>query len=139
MNEIVNPESEMSGLLIKKSALYFKVFQLGIRQMSTNLTELRQDYREKLLTSSTVAAHPVEQFRWWFEQAQLAQLYEPDAMALATAEEGGKPSVRMVLLKGFDKNGFIFFTNYRSRKGINEKSCRRISILVEQTGTPGKD
>jgi pyridoxamine 5'-phosphate oxidase len=60
---------------------------------------------------------PIKLFRKWFEAAVHAELKEPNAMTLATADAAGKPSARMVLLKGFDERGFVFYTNYRSRKG----------------------
>jgi pyridoxamine 5'-phosphate oxidase len=63
------------------------------------------------------AAEPLEQFRRWFEEAQVAGLELPEAMTLATAAADGSPSARMVLLKGVDERGLLFFTNYESRKG----------------------
>jgi pyridoxamine 5'-phosphate oxidase len=63
------------------------------------------------------AAKPLEQFRRWFEEAQAAGLELPEAMTLATAAADGSPSARMVLLKGVDERGLLFFTNYESRKG----------------------
>jgi pyridoxamine 5'-phosphate oxidase len=64
-----------------------------------------------------LAPDPLEQFRRWFEDARAEGLDLPEAMALATATADGRPSVRMVLLKGVDERGFLFFTNYESRKG----------------------
>lgn len=61
--------------------------------------------------------NPITQFHRWFEQARAANVLQLDAMALATATKDGKPSVRMVLLKSFDSEGFVFYTNYDSRKG----------------------
>jgi pyridoxamine 5'-phosphate oxidase len=61
--------------------------------------------------------NPITQFHRWFQEARAANAVQLDAMALATATKDGKPSVRMVLLKGFDANGFVFYTNYESRKG----------------------
>jgi pyridoxamine 5'-phosphate oxidase len=61
--------------------------------------------------------NPIIQFQRWFEEALAARLPQVEAMALATATRGGKPSVRMVLLKSFDENGFVFYTNYNSQKG----------------------
>ncbi|MGA9365213.1 MAG: pyridoxamine 5'-phosphate oxidase [Bacteroidota bacterium] len=61
--------------------------------------------------------NPITQFQRWFEEAQAANVLQLDAMALATATAGGKPSVRMVLLKSFDSEGFVCYTNYRSQKG----------------------
>jgi pyridoxamine 5'-phosphate oxidase len=60
---------------------------------------------------------PIRLFKKWFDAAVDAELHEPNAMTLATATRDGKPSARMVLLKGFDKRGFVFYTNYNSRKG----------------------
>lgn len=65
----------------------------------------------------TFAADPIEQFRRWFEVARAAGLPQPEAAALATASADGQPSVRMVLLRGFDARGFRFFSHYDSRKG----------------------
>jgi pyridoxamine 5'-phosphate oxidase len=62
-------------------------------------------------------ADPIRLFKKWFDAALAAELNEPNAMTLATATSGGKPSARMVLLKGFDERGFVFYTNYNSRKG----------------------
>lgn len=73
------------------------------------------DYSGPGLDLDQMADHPVDQFRRWFEEAGAAEVPEPNAMALATADRG-QPSVRTVLLKGFDANGFVFFTNYGSRK-----------------------
>ncbi len=82
-----------------------------------NIAELRQEYRFKSLDENDVAADPLQQFQRWFEEALNAQLPEPNAMTLATATRDGRPSARIVLLKGADQRGFVFFTNYRSRKG----------------------
>ncbi len=78
---------------------------------------LRQDYRAAILTEKDVAPDPVSQFANWFSQALDSGLYEPNAMTLATATHDGKPSARVVLLKGFSHDGFVFYTNYLSRKG----------------------
>src|SRR5438874_5931011 len=64
-----------------------------------------------------MASDPLEQFRRWYAEAERAEIRAPHAMALATAEADGAPSVRMVLLKGADEEGFVFFTGYGSRKG----------------------
>lgn len=81
------------------------------------LENLRQDYRSAKLSEKDVTANPVTQFGKWFKEALAANLYEPNAMTLATASIDRKPSARVVLLKGFDENGFVFFTNYLSTKG----------------------
>jgi pyridoxamine 5'-phosphate oxidase len=69
------------------------------------------------LSERTFHPDPVQQFRRWFRAAERAGLKEPNAMTLATATRGGRPSARMVLLKSLDERGFLFFTNYESRKG----------------------
>jgi pyridoxamine 5'-phosphate oxidase len=83
----------------------------------TNPADLRREYARATLSEHDVLADPIEQFKAWFEQAQRAEVPEPNAMALATVGVGGQPSVRIVLLKGVDARGFAFFTDYRSRKG----------------------
>nr|WP_243147622.1 pyridoxamine 5'-phosphate oxidase [Scytonema sp. UIC 10036] len=82
-----------------------------------NITDLRKDYTLQGLSETDVDSNPFIQFKRWFDQAIAAQLVEPNAMTLATTTREGKPSARMVLLKGFDERGFVFFTNYNSQKG----------------------
>lgn len=82
-----------------------------------SVADLRRDYTRDGLIESTLDQNPVEQFRMWFDQAVAANLLEPNAMTLATADSEGNPSARVVLLKGFDENGFSFYTNYLSDKG----------------------
>ena len=82
-----------------------------------NIADLRRDYTRADLAESTVAADPLTQFATWFADAQAAGIAEPNAMTLATATAAGRPSARIVLLKGIDEAGFVFFTNYESRKG----------------------
>jgi len=81
------------------------------------LAELRQEYKQQGLQESNVDRNPIVQFERWFNQALQAQLREPNAMTLATVTAAGKPAARVVLLKGFDRRGFVFYTNYTSRKG----------------------
>jgi pyridoxamine 5'-phosphate oxidase len=85
--------------------------------MNSAIAHLRQDYTRDGLTEAEAADNPIEQFRLWFEQAVKAEILEPNAMTLATIDPDGKPSARMVLLKEFSEQGFVFFTNYRSAKG----------------------
>ncbi|WJF89693.1 pyridoxamine 5'-phosphate oxidase [Paraburkholderia bonniea] len=85
----------------------------------TSLAELRKTYALGSLDETGVNANPVHQFNAWFSQALSAQLPEPNAMTLATADEHGRPSARTVLIKGVDERGFVFFTNYTSRKGMD--------------------
>ena len=82
-----------------------------------NLAELRRSYALESLLESDVRPHPFEQFRYWFNEALNSSLPEPNAMTLATATAQGHPSARTVLLKGLDERGFVFYTNYESRKG----------------------
>ncbi len=81
------------------------------------LQNLRQDYRSATLTENTVAADPISQFKNWFKEALETKINEPNAMTLATVSSDGKPSARIMLLKGVEDNGFVFYTNYLSRKG----------------------
>jgi pyridoxamine 5'-phosphate oxidase len=82
-----------------------------------SIADLRKDYTLAGLRRVELEANPIQQFQKWFQQALDAQLVEPTAMTLATADQKGRPSARIVLLKGLDECGFIFFTNYESRKG----------------------
>jgi len=81
------------------------------------LQNLRQDYKSASLDESDVDPDPIVQFQNWFQHAVDAQIYEPNVMTLATADKAGRPHARIVLLKGVDKDGFRFFTNYLSAKG----------------------
>jgi pyridoxamine 5'-phosphate oxidase len=81
-----------------------------------HVARLRREYARAGLKESDAEGDPVEQFRRWFDEALAANLYEPNAMTLATATPDGRPSARVVLLKGFDERGFVFYTNYEGRK-----------------------
>ncbi|MEJ5961649.1 pyridoxamine 5'-phosphate oxidase [Pedobacter immunditicola] len=81
------------------------------------LQNLRQDYRAAALTEQEVDKNPISQFATWFTDAMTAKIFEPNVMTLATADKSGRPSARIVLLKGFDEQGFTFYTNYNSHKG----------------------
>jgi pyridoxamine 5'-phosphate oxidase len=85
--------------------------------MNTPISDLRVSYEADGLRESDVHPNPFKQFEKWFEEAMAAHPDEPNAMALATATKDGVPSARMILLKGFDERGFVFFTNYDSQKG----------------------
>lgn len=82
-----------------------------------NLQDLRRSYQRATLSEQEVDGNPLVEFRRWFENALKAEILEPNAMALGTANTQGQPSVRIVLLKEVDVEGFVFFTNYHSRKG----------------------
>lgn len=81
-----------------------------------DIAALRRNYTLESLTENDVAPDPMDQFDRWFREAMNSQLLEPNAMTLATAGRDGKPGARIVLLKGFDERGFVFYTNYESRK-----------------------
>ena len=82
-----------------------------------SIADLRQVYEKSVLLESSLAATPLQQFSNWFDEAVKAGAVEPNAMTLATADAQGRPSARIVLLKGIDERGLVFFTNYQSRKG----------------------
>jgi pyridoxamine 5'-phosphate oxidase len=91
---------------------------------------MRKQYRAEGLAESELAATPVEQFAHWFAQAATeAHLFEPNAMIVSTANAQGRPSSRTVLLKGFDEKGFVFYTNYDSRKGRDLAENPYVSLL----------
>jgi pyridoxamine 5'-phosphate oxidase len=90
---------------------------------------MRSEYTREALAEADVDADPVVQFGRWFEQAEQAGLLEPTAMTLATATPDGRPSARMVLLRGFDERGFCFYTSYESRKGA-ELAANPLAALV---------
>ena len=81
------------------------------------ITGLRKSYERGALDESASHPDPMQQFGVWFQQAVDARLLEPNAMTLATVSEDGRPSTRIVLIKGFDSRGLVWYTNYESRKG----------------------
>src|SRR3954465_14861176 len=81
------------------------------------LAELRKDYALAGLAEKDLARDPFRQFEKWFQEAEAAKLTEPNAMIMAAASRDGRPSARTMLLKGVDGRGFVFFSNYESRKG----------------------
>lgn len=94
-----------------------------------DLTHLRQDYMQASLSEEDVALDPLQQFDVWFSQAIKSGLHEPYAMTLATTNIQGHPSARIVLLRGYDEHGMLFFTNYQSRKGHELKQNAHASLL----------
>ncbi|VGO09079.1 Pyridoxamine 5'-phosphate oxidase [plant metagenome] len=82
-----------------------------------SIADLRQTYDKNVLLEDQAASSPIDQFGLWFDQALAGKVPEPNAMTLATADAAGRPSARIVLLKGYDPDGFVFYTNYESRKG----------------------
>ena len=95
---------------------------------NSNIEQLRREYAREELLEENVSQNPVDQFTAWFDQALLSEVVEPNAMSLATADKNGSPSVRIVLLKGFDREGFRFFSNYKSRKGKELEENPRASL-----------
>ncbi|MGH7655003.1 MAG: pyridoxamine 5'-phosphate oxidase [Gemmatimonadaceae bacterium] len=93
-----------------------------------DLADLRRDYARESLSERDVAPDPIVQFAKWFTQAQGAGMVEPNAMTLATSTRDGRPSARIVLLKGVDARGFVFYTDYRSRKGSELESNPNVSL-----------
>jgi len=96
---------------------------------SPNIAALRRNYSSESLSETDVNADPIEQFDHWFREALGSALPEPNAMTLATATRDGLPSARTVLLKGFDHQGFVFYTNYESRKGAELDDNPRAALL----------
>ncbi len=97
--------------------------------MDMELAHLRENYTKGGLAERDLHQNPFEQFRIWFEQAQSAKITEPNAMTLATATPDGIPSARIVLLKHFDEQGFVFFTNYESRKGGEMEENPNVALV----------
>jgi pyridoxamine 5'-phosphate oxidase len=93
------------------------------------LADLRKDYSLAGLAEKDLAKDPFRQFEKWFQEAQAAKVPEPNAMVLATAAKDGAPSARIVLLKGIDGRGFVFFTSYESRKGRELEANPRASLV----------
>ena len=93
----------------------------------TIIAELRREYASRSLSEEKSLASPIDQFTLWFDEALKSQLLDVNAMTLATASAGGEPSARTVLLKAFDANGFVFYTNYESAKArdlaANPRAC----------------
>lgn len=93
----------------------------------TTLADLRREYASRALIEADAHTDPIAQFALWFSEAQQSELLDVNAMTLATSSADGEPSARTVLLKAFDAQGFVFFTNYESAKGreldANPRAC----------------
>ncbi|MGI9543507.1 MAG: pyridoxamine 5'-phosphate oxidase [Cyclobacteriaceae bacterium] len=85
--------------------------------MKSMIAQLRNEYSKKELRQQDVASNPIDQFKLWFEETLRSEVPEPNAMSLATVDQQGQPSLRVVLLKEVNEHGFVFFTNYQSKKG----------------------
>ncbi|MBT1186593.1 pyridoxamine 5'-phosphate oxidase [Streptomyces sp. CJ_13] len=90
---------------------------------------MRKQYRSEIVAEESLEDDPMRQFTRWFQQAANAHLFEPNAMIVSTATSEGRPSSRTVLLKQFDDRGFVFFTNYGSRKGRELAENPYVSLL----------
>jgi pyridoxamine 5'-phosphate oxidase len=95
----------------------------------SSLSNLRREYAHASLAESDLDPDPIRQFEHWFADALAAEVLEPNAMTLATATREGSPSARIVLLKGVDARGFVFFTDYRSRKSAEVTENPRAALV----------
>ncbi len=89
-----------------------------MKDISEIASKLRNEYAQRTLSEADVSHDPIAQFSEWFKEAIESEILNANAMGLATATPDGQPSIRIVLLKGIDNSGFVFYTNYHSRKGI---------------------
>lgn len=96
--------------------------------MVLHTADMRKEYALQGLSEADIAPDPIVQFSRWFEQAQQAGVGEANAMILATASADGEPAARVVLLKGFDERGFVFYSNYESLKGRNLAANPRAAL-----------
>jgi len=103
-------------------------------RLSKSINNLRREYKLNKLSEETVQNNPVKQFELWFKDVIKLKLPEQNAMILATADKNAKPSARVVLLKGYSKLGFKFFTNYDSAKGKNLSENSFASLLFYWAG-----
>ena len=94
-----------------------------------NIADIRKEYKLRSLLEQDADPNPIKQFQQWWNEAILGNIEEPNAMALSTSNSKGKPSSRIVLLKGLSNDGFVFFTNYESRKGKELKENPYASLL----------
>ncbi|MCG7857221.1 pyridoxamine 5'-phosphate oxidase [Flavihumibacter sediminis] len=119
-----------------------------------SIADIRKEYSQHSLDEADVAAHPIRQFDLWWNECINSKIDEVNAMTLATASSDGLPAARIVLLKGYDDNGFVFFTNYNSFKGQqleeNPRACLvffwkelerqvRITGLIEKVSSEESD
>ncbi|MEO7835215.1 MAG: pyridoxamine 5'-phosphate oxidase family protein, partial [Ginsengibacter sp.] len=97
--------------------LFIKFVDKEKRMLENNsIASMRKVYKLQSLSEKDINADPIKQFESWWQHATESKIEEPNAMTLATCNASGKPSARIVLLKGIKENGFVFFTNYDSRK-----------------------
>src|SRR5689334_24993198 len=99
------------------------------RNRGQDLARLRREYGDRGLDLPDLEADPVTMFRRWFDDTVAAGVHEPNAMVVSTVGEDGRPSSRMVLLKGLDERGFVFYTNLESRKARELASHPQVAVL----------
>ena len=112
--------------------LFYLLFLLEFCQTKKgmrNIAEIRKDYKLEALSEKDVSKDPIEQFEKWWDNAINSNIEEINAMTLATANEKGKPSARIVLLKGYDQKGFVFFTSYLSHKAKDLEKNPNASLV----------
>ena len=97
--------------------------------MAHSIADIRQDYIQASLSEHEVEQHALKQFSKWWDEAMKSEISEVNAMTVATASCDGVPSARIILLKGFDDNGFVFFTNYNSYKGKDLEENPRAALV----------
>jgi pyridoxamine 5'-phosphate oxidase len=120
--------------------------------MNAGIADLRKEYSSRSLLETDIELNPITQFQQWWTEAINSQIEEANAMTVATASSDGIPAARIMLLKGFDETGFVFFTNYKSYKAMhleeNPKAClvffwkeleRQVRITGLVTKIPEKD
>jgi len=120
--------------------------------MNAGIADLRKEYSSRSLLETDIELNPIAQFQQWWTEAINCQIVEANAMTVATASSDGIPAARIMLLKGFDETGFVFFTNYKSYKAMhleeNPKAClvffwkeleRQVRITGLVTKIPEKD
>ena len=100
----------------------------------TDPSQLRVDYKRAALSERDAASDPIELFTRWFDEAVAAAIPEPNAMTLATVDAAGRPTARIVLMKGVDARGVVFHTNYDSRKGRDLAANPRAALLFFWVG-----
>src|SRR6056297_1223458 len=93
-----------------------------------NIDQLRREYAREGLNEKDLDPNPITQFSHWLQQAMDAELKDPTAMTVATVSESGQPSQRIVLLKQLDERGFVFYTNYESRKAREIEHSPKVSL-----------
>ncbi|MEO9485594.1 MAG: pyridoxamine 5'-phosphate oxidase [Ekhidna sp.] len=97
--------------------------------MKEDIASIRKEYSRAELDERSVLKNPFEQFEKWFQEALNSEIIEPTAMILSTVSDEGQPFQRTVLLKTFNEEGFVFYTNYESRKAIHLKNNPKVSLL----------